>query len=89
VATDKQVDEAAAAMHRSAQSLYHQFMNVSVCKDADIQAAALNGLLACAAVNLWHGREDGATSESVANAIREAVLDIMKQCEVRQRAQTN
>lgn len=89
MATDVQMDEASVEMHQASLDLYREMMVLAKIKDADIQASMLSGMLAFVAVTLWEGRENHATPESIADAVRESALDIMKQCVERQRANTN
>jgi len=89
VATDAQIDQAASMMHKAADDLFREMLSLAKLKDADVQAALLNGLLAAAAYRLWEGREPHATPEIIADAIRESTLDILRQCKVRDVAHVN
>lgn len=88
MATGDEVDRVAARAHSSAIALYGALMDCEAqCDDADIQAAAINGLLCAASQLLWRGRKEGSTPETIAGKVYAATLDIMRQFQARERPQ--
>lgn len=85
MATDQRMDQVSAAVHQRALGLFSETMaGATDSADADIQAAAINGLNGAVAQLMWRGRDDHATPASIADAIRFAAHDLLLQMQKRE-----
>lgn len=87
MAGDKEMDAASGLMHKCALALYQDLLSRAPNPDADIQAALINGMIACASGLLWDGRREGATPQAIAGNVHAASFDILQQYQARTRPQ--
>jgi hypothetical protein len=86
MATEDEMNRLSRHVQHAAMTLFHAIINAQPrADDEDIHAAAINGLNGAVAQLMWNRRDEQATPDTIADAIRLAAHDLLCQMQRRER----